>query len=355
MSRSGIAVRLRLPITSRFDSWHTLAVLGCAAAAAFVPSVVSPYGVTLASRFVIFGIIALSLDLLWGYGGIVSFGHAVFFGLGAYATAITLVHVHGVGGTYAGLLLALLVPVALGLLLGYFLFFAHVSGVYFGIVTLALSVILETVAIVLRSFTGGLDGLYGFSIPTVGIPYLATLEIWGTNNPFYASLIGLTICLLLARWIVRSPFGIVLRGIRDDQDRVEMLGYNTALVKTLVLAVACGMAGFAGSLYTSVGFVSPDLLNIFFSTQVLVWVGVGGRGTLWGPVIGAILVGYLENSLSGRYQDVWPLLVGAFFLLIVLFWPGGIVGLADAGLKTVRSRRRSSPGDVGQRRRRVAS
>jgi len=302
-------------------------VLVVAAIAAFLPAFISSYGVGLATRFMIFSILAISLDLLWGYGGVVSFGHALFFGLGAYAVAITLTYVGGVSGTLVALALGIAIPALLALGLGLFLFYSKVSGVYFGIVTLALTVIFETIAIVNRDFTGGLDGLYGFDIPTIWLPGLGIVELWGTINPFYVALIGLVLAFGIARWVTESSFGVIIKAIRDDEARVEMLGYNTAFIKTILLVIACAMAGFAGSLYTTVGFVSPALFGVFFSTQVLVWVGIGGRGTLVGPILGTVLVGVLQTYLSGQYEDIWPLFVGLAFLGVVLFWPTGLYPL----------------------------
>jgi urea transport system permease protein len=278
------------------------------------------------------------MDLLWGYGGVVSFGHAMFFGLGAYATAITLSHLAGVGGTYAALLLGIAVPALLAMALGYFLFYSAVAGVYFGIVTLALSVVFETLAVVNREFTGGMDGLYGFAIPTIWIPALGDIEVWGTENPYFAGVLGLAVCYLAARWITRSSFGTAIKAIRDDEARLELLGYDTAFIKTVLLTITCAMAGLAGSLYTTVGFVSPQLLGVFFSTQVLVWVGIGGRGTLVGPILGTILVSVLETILSGEYENIWPLFVGLFFLLIVLFWPSGLYPFIQRAFSAVRRR-----------------
>ena len=305
-----------------------LVIFAVAGVAAFLPAMLSVYTLGLATRFMIFSILAISLDLLWGYGGVVSFGHAMFFGLGAYGVAITLSYVGGAGGTLLGLTVGMGVPALLALALGLFLFYSKVSGVYFGIVTLALTVVFETIAIVSRDFTGGLDGLYGFDIPTIWLPGLGDVDIWGTRNPFYAALVGLVLAFLAARWITASSFGVTIRAIRDDEARVEMLGYDIAFTKTVLLVIACLMAGFAGSLYTTVGFVSPTLLGVFFSTQVLVWVGIGGRGTLVGPILGTVLVGILETVLSGQYKDIWPLFVGLAFLAVVLFWPRGLYPLA---------------------------
>ena len=318
-------------------------VFVAAGVAAFLPALLSAYTVGLATRFMIFGILAISLDLLWGYGGVVSFGHAMFFGLGAYAVAITLTFVGGVGGTLLGLALGMTVPALLALGLGLFLFYSKVSGVYFGIVTLALTVVFETIVIVSRDLTGGLDGLYGFDIPTLWLPGLGDVDVWGIRNPFYAALIGLVISFLLARWLTAMPFGVTIKAIRDDEARVEMLGYDVAFIKTVLLVIACLMAGFAGSLYTTVGFISPTLLGVFFSTQVLVWVGIGGRGTLVGPVLGAILVGILETYLSGQYEDIWPLFVGLTFVAVVLFWPSGLYPLlVQVGGRVLSMRSRES-------------
>jgi ABC-type branched-subunit amino acid transport system permease subunit len=137
----------------------------------------------------------------------------------------------------------------------------------------------------------------------------------------------LVVAFLIARWIAASSFGVAIRAIRHDEARVEMLGYDIAFIKTVLLVITCLMAGFAGSLYTTIGFISPTLLGVFFSTQVLVWVGIGGRGTLVGPVLGTIIVGILETVLSGQYEDIWPLFVGLTFLAVVLFWPRGLYPL----------------------------
>ncbi len=144
------------------------------------------------------------------------------------------------------------------LALGYFLFYSKVAGVYFGIVTLALSVVFETLAIVNRDITGGLDGLYGFAIPTIWIPGLGNIEIWGTANPYYVGPIGLVLAYAVSVWITRSSFGTAIKAIRDDEARLEMLGYNTAFLKTVLLVIACAMAGIAGTLYTTVGLVSSS-------------------------------------------------------------------------------------------------
>ncbi|TAK01174.1 MAG: branched-chain amino acid ABC transporter permease [Chloroflexota bacterium] len=322
-------------------SRRLLVLLALAAVAAAIPAAASPYAVGLTTRFVVFSILALSMDLLWGYGGVVSFGHAMFFGLGAYAAAITLSHLTGVSGTYLAFVIGIGVPSLLALGLGFFLFYSAVAGVYFGIVTLALSVVFETLAVVSRDFTGGMDGLYGFAIPTIWLPGLGNVEIWGTENPYIVSVVGLAVCFGLARWITRSSFGIAIRAIRDDEARLELLGYNTAFLKTVLLVITCAMAGLAGTLYTTVGFVSPQLLGVFFSTQVLVWVGIGGRGTLVGPILGTILVGFLETILSGEYENIWPLFVGLFFLAIVLFWPRGLYPFLERGAVAVRRFRRT--------------
>ncbi len=324
---------------------RVVAILAVAAVAVFLPELLTGYTLGLATRFMIFSILAISLDLLWGYGGVVSFGHALFFGLGAYAVAITLTNIGGVGGTLVALVLGMAIPGLLALGLGLFLFYSKVSGVYFGIVTLALTVVFETLAIVSRDLTGGLDGLYGFEIPTIWLPGVGVVELWGSLNPFYAALVGLMVAFVIARWVTGSSFGVTIKAIRDDEARVEMLGYNVAFIKTVLLVMACMMAGFAGSLYTTIGFVSPALLGVFFSTQVLVWVGIGGRATIIGPILGTILVGILETYLSDQYQDIWPLFVGLTFLAVVLFWPSGLYPLlldAISRLSSMRSKAQAS-------------
>ncbi len=299
------------------------------------------YQTGLLAKFLVFGIFALSLDLIWGYGGIVNFGHAIFFGTGAYTMGIVLKLVTSTGATALAVLAGILMPAALAALLGYFLFYGRVSGVFFGVVTLALSGVAHSIIIVNPGLTGGLNGLYDYPPPTLGIPGLAEISWLEPLAAYYTALAAAVACYLLTRALVRSPFGHAIQAIRQDEDRAAFLGYNVPRLKLIVFTIACAMAGLAGVLYVPIGFISPDLVGITLSTSVLVWVAVGGRGTLIGAFIGALLVNYLQTLLSDNFVTYWLLFVGLFFILVVLFWPGGIVGLLE------QARRRTAPGPKG--------
>ncbi len=291
------------------------------------PALASDYQTNLLTKFIAFAILALSLDLIWGYAGVVNFGHAIFFGLGAYSMGLVLKYVDLPGATYLAILAAVAIPLLVGLFLGLVLFYGRVSGVYFGVVTLALTGVVQQLIIVSTDVTGGLNGLYGYAVPKIGIPGLWEIELYEANAAYYTTLVGGGFCAWIALWLVRSDFGQVIQGIRENETRIEYLGYNVPFLKLIIFSISCAMAGFAGALYVPVGFISPDLVSLGMSASILVWVAVGGRGTLIGAFVGAILVNYLQTLLSGEFVVAWLLIVGVFFITVVLFWPGGIVGL----------------------------
>lgn len=292
------------------------------------PFVFGEYQSELMAKFLVFGILALSLDLIWGYTGTINFSHGTFFGLGAYGAALVLKHVSVPGASYLAVLAAICLPALLAMLMGYFLFYGKVSGVYFAIVTVAVGTIVYSLSIVWIDFTGGLNGLYGFPPLKLGIPGVWELVLNKANIPacYYTSVVSAILLYLLGRRIVRSPFGAALRAVRANESRAEFVGYDVAALKMIALALSAGIAGFGGMLYLPVGVVSPEILGILFSTNVLVWVAVGGRGTLLGPVLGALVVGYLQTFLSDVLVSVWLLITGVFFVFVVLFWPDGILG-----------------------------
>jgi urea transport system permease protein len=295
---------------------------------ALFPVVYGDYQAQLMAKFLVFGLLALSLDLMWGYTGVINFSQATFFGLGAYGAALTMKHVMLPGASYLAILVAIAVPALLGAVMGYFLFYGRVGGVYFAIVTLAFGTIFYSLSIVLIDFTGGLNGLYGFPPLKLGIPgvWEATLDLGNIYVVYYVVLAATVLVYLLARRIVESPFGKALQAIKSNEMRTEFTGYDVAALKLITLAISGGIAGFAGAVYIPVGVVSPQILGILFSTNAIVWVAVGGRGTLIGPLIGALVVGYLQTFLSETLVSVWLLIVGVFFVFVVLFWPDGIVG-----------------------------
>jgi urea transport system permease protein len=291
------------------------------------PIFVGDYQTSLLAKFLVFGIFAVSLDLIWGYGGIVNFGHAIFFGSGAYAMGMILKFVEIPGATYLAVLGGVLGPALLGLAMGYLLFYGRVSGVFFGVVTLALTGAAHSLIIANIDYTGGMNGLYGYQPPRLGIPGLWEIDWYDPAVSYYTAVAGAVASYLFARWLVVSDFGRAVRAIRENEERAEFLGYNVPLLKLIIFTIACAMAGFSGVLYVPIGFISPDLIGIMMSASVLVWVAVGGRGTLIGAFVGALVVNYLQTLLSDAFVVLWLLLVGLFFILVVLFWPGGVIGL----------------------------
>jgi len=290
-----------------------LAVL-VAAIAAF-PLFMGSYPVKLLQEILIFGLFAMSLDLLMGYTGMVSFGHSAFFGIGAYVAALALVK-------SPGLTSALLLPAAVAavgaLVIGYFSI--RVSGVYFIMLTLAFSQMFYAVAFQ-NAFLGAEDGLVGIPRPTV-----AGWSI-GSLGRFHAYLIAIEGLLALFLWrVTRSPFGHVLRGIHENEARMQAVGYPVRRYKLAAFVIAGTVAGIAGALYTQFqGSVSPDAFFWTTSGQALLMVIIGGTGTLGGAMLGAAAF-ILLQSLVSSYTERWMLILGVTFVLLVLFAPGGIVG-----------------------------
>lgn len=278
------------------------------------------------TQYMVYGIFAMSLSLLWGYAGILCFGHAIFFGVGAYVMAlITKGLMPGFTGflasTWIGLLLAVLGVALFAFVLGYFLFYGRLSGPYLGIVTLAISVILERVA-VNWYYIGGFNGL-------TEVPALAFFgwEIRELHSLFYfILLVGLGVYVFCDR-LMHSPLGTTLAAIRDNETRAEFFGYNSANYKILIFCIGASVAGLAGALFATVTeFVSPTIIGFGFSTEVLIWVALGGKEVLLASFLGAVVVRILEAFLSDLLTYYWILILGLFFVVCVMFFPRGIFG-----------------------------
>ncbi len=310
-------------------SWDILYLVILAGMALF-PLLGHDYDTVLVSRILCYSILALSLDLLWGHTGLLSFGHGAFFGLGAYALGLTLKFLDLPGATYVGILFGIIGPMLLAALMGYFLFYGRVSGIYFGIITLAFTTICMSIAIRTFHLTGGLNGLYGtFLRPKFGIPGVWEYQRDLVTNManYYTALVGFCIAFVLFRYIVRSPFGKILRALKSNEERLEFLGYNVANLKIVIFVIACGMAGFAGCMSVPIQFIAPTVFGVLFSVSIIIWVAVGGRGVLLGPIIGAFVVNYMETWLSTQFEHLWVLIMGLFFIFIIVFEPDGIMGL----------------------------
>ena len=313
---------------------------------------VSTYFVALFGKYICYGLLALSIDLIWGYVGILSLGHGAFFALGGYAMGMYLMRQIGTRGVYANpilpdfmvflnwhelpffwygfhhfayaMLMVLLVPGLLAFVFGWFAFRSRVTGVYLSIITQAM-----TYALLLGFFRnnfgfGGNNGLTDFKdILGFNVQSEAT-----RNSLLVMSCLMLAICFLICRAIVTSKFGKVLIAIRDAESRTRFLGYRVESYKLFVFTVSACMAGIAGALYVpQVGIINPGEFAPANSIEAVIWVAVGGRGTLTGAVLGALVVNYAKTYFtSGFLAPYWLFMLGGLFIGTTLFLPRGIIG-----------------------------
>ena len=306
--------------------WSTLLGLAVVALLIAAPLGLPVFAMTLLTELVILGLFAMSLDLMVGYTRLVSFGHVAAYGLGAYASGYMLLN--SSMPLPLVVLLATLLTGVVAILVGWVCTLA--TGVSFSMLTLAFAQLLYAIAFKWTAVTGGSDGLAG--IPRRPGPMGMTLLTTKTGFYYFglACLIG---AFLLCQNLVASPFGAVLRGIRENEAKTVALGYNTRLYKIAVVVIAYALGGLAGALYAPfAGFANTELLFWLLSGQVLIMVIVGGSGTLIGPILGAAFFLILEHQLSS-YTEAWALFFGLVFIGFVLFAPQGIWGLATGWVK----------------------
>lgn len=311
------------------------------------PGFLSDFRLSQLGKFLTFAIIAVGLDLIWGYGGMLSLGQGLFFGLGAYGFAMYLKLVASGEKIpdfmfWSGLkelpwfwvpfqspvfavLAALLIPALFAAVLGFFLFRSRVQGVYFSIITQALTLLTSIWFVGQQAYTGG----------TNGITNLGSARLFGKSllSPemqlgfYFATVACLAGVYLLGRWITGSRFGRLLLALRDDESRVRFLGYDPVRLKVLIFALSAAIAGLAGVLFVpQVGIISPSSMGVVPSIEMVVWVAVGGRGTLFGAIIGALTVNYGKSVLSEGFPNIWQTFLGLLFVGSVLIFPKGIVG-----------------------------
>jgi len=284
-----------------------------------LPLFLSPYvQCVLLTKILIFAIFAMSLDLILGYTGLSSLGHAAFFGVGGYTTGILIIH-FGVDTFWLTAPLSILMATLFAAVFGFIAL--RVSGLYFLMVTFALGQLLFAVAWQWFRMTGGAFGLKGIPPPNLGIPWLT----FNDTSLYYFVLLIFIICYFLLYRIVNSPFGYALRGIREDEPRMRALGYNTWLYKYISFIIAGLFAGIGGVLFAHWNMlVSPTHLGVVTSSLGLFYVIIGGAGTLFGPVIGSAVVIGIEYGASLYTPERWPLILGALFVIVVMFLRGGI-------------------------------
>jgi urea transport system permease protein len=361
------------PARSRVVGWLLLVLF---LAALYLPAYVygdDRYWLPLFSKFMALALFAMSVDLIWGYTGLLSLGQGLYFGLGAYAVGYSLIlqraaikaaevsgtepsfvpgpnmalpdymeycRVPAVPGWIAPLIdlrlaipLAILLPLIVATLFGYIIFRLRVRGVYFALVTQALVLAAFMLVVNQQPYTGGV----------VGMRDLADLQMFGhqftMTDLFYLITSILVVCFLGCLALIRSKFGKVVTAINDNENRVLALGYNTAMYKTFIFGLAGALAGLAGALYVaSQGTAGPDRFGIEFSIEVVIMVAVGGRGTLYGAILGALLVGYGSTYINNEFENSWRFILGALFIGIVVFLPNGIVGGGRSLLHWFRGR-----------------
>lgn len=318
-------------------------------------------------KFLAFGILALGLDLIWGYTGILSLGQGVFFGLGAYCMGMHLMLTIGKESVYGtempdfmvwnqvkelplfwkpfysfpvAVIGSILVPMAFALVFGFFAFRSRIKGVYFAIITQALALVAWLVFNRNDTNLGGTNGLtdfkqvigYRLSEPSTQLVlYIITVLCLGASY-------------LFCQWIIRSRAGRVLVAVRDSEKRVVFSGYTPANYKLFVFVVAAALAGLAGMLYApQVGIITPAQIGVLPSLEMVIWVAVGGRASLAGAVLGAVSVNYGRSVLTNYFPELWPFILGGLFVLVVLLFPDGLIGMMRKA-KSLLSRRKPDGG-----------
>ena len=358
---------MRTPVTVRFldglprSGWVALALFAAVtlvllpALHVYVPHDnplhVSNYVITLGGKIMCYAIVAVAMDLIWGYAGILSLGHGVFFALGGYAFGMYLMRQIGTDGSYHStlpdfmvfldwkalpwywsgsgsflwaLFLVLAVPALLAAIFGFFAFRSRIRGVYFSIITQAL-----TYAAMLFFFRNetGFGGNNGFTDFKRILGYdITSPEMRAVL--FALSALMLMLTLLLGRWLMTSKFGRVLTAIRDAESRVMFMGYNPLHYKLFIWTLSAMLCAVAGALYVpQVGIINPSEMSTANSIEIAIWTAVGGRATLIGPVIGAALVNLSKSYFTVAFPDYWLFFLGALFVMVTLWLPEGVVGL----------------------------
>ncbi|CZF82728.1 branched-chain amino acid ABC transporter ATP-binding protein/permease [Grimontia marina] len=268
--------------------------------------------------YLIFGLAALSVASCWGQAGFLPLGQAAFFGLGAYLYGYVNVEQASVFSVVEGLFLALLVPALLSFALGKLVFSrTSSSGPYFSLITLAVAMLATQLALVFDGVTGGFNGLNGIN------------DIPGTDryeNLYWVIAGAVAVVLLSLQYLENTPFGLLLNAIRDNEQRVDLLGYKSDQLKSIVFAISAAVSGLAGALYSvHQGIVTPQALGFFLSAEFVIWAAVGGRFTLVGPIAGALVMGMVSSELKASFP-YWEVIVASIFIVVVLFLPKGLLG-----------------------------
>ena len=309
-----------------------------------IPQVSSLYSTQMFGKIITFMIFALALDILWGSTGLMNLGFAVFFGIGGYLFGISMASQTELPGFMASagleelpwfyrplqspvvaVILGIVIPALVALLLGYFIFTSNIKGVFYNLITLTFAGIFELFIKNQQAYTGGSSGVNGIGRG------LNTLSFFGNSMTivhwYYVAFVCLILAYIFCVWLTESRFGKIINSIRDNEERVQFLGYNPASFKLVIFAIAGAIAGFAGVLYIPItSFISIETAGLTFSSMALVWISVGGRGNLTGAMFGALTISILQNFLSGMFSGMWQLVLGVILLIVVMFIPRGLIG-----------------------------
>lgn len=321
-------------------------ILAATAATVAMPGLVDLFQLTQLTVFVCMSILSLSLGFIWGCGGILCFGQAAFFGLGGYAYAIAAINM---GESTLPLALAIVVPTLFAGLLGYFMFYGEISDVYLGVITLTVSLILFNLvnSTAGDQYTIGTAALGGFngipSVPPINMPF-DTDWTFGPEENWYLSAGALILVYAGLKLLLAAKFGRVVVAIRENEVRAALLGYDPRRYKLIAFMIGGGIAGLAGALFTNWGaFISPTVFGLPTSAQIIIWVTVGGLGTLIGPILGCFAIQWLITSIGTQQMFNANLILGVVLLVFVLLIPSGVLPVARSLLARSLHRRNVEP------------
>lgn len=324
------------------------------AAIAIAPLLCSTFTLMQLTLFAAMSVLSLSLGLIWGLAGILSFGQAALFGLGGYAYAIAVINL---GESTGAILLAVLVPALFAAALGYFIFYGKITDVYVGVITLTVTLILFNL---INSTAGegykiGVAALGGFNgipaVPPFNVPFdpsspLDPVQTWYVTGGILAAV------YILLRVFLKTRFGRVVVAVRENEMRAGLLGYDTRLVKLAVFVLGGAISGLAGALYANWGgFVSPTIFSLSLSAEIIIWVTLGGVGTLIGPIIGCFIIQYLVSKIGAQQTFNSNLVLGAILIVCVRVLPTGLVPVGSKLIASMRkgsSRKSSSNAAINQ-------
>jgi len=340
----------------RIDFVSAIALVALLAIA--LPLLLDPFRLNLMGKYLALAFVAIGIVLTWGYGGILSLGQGVFFGMGGYMMAMFLkleasapelpdfmvwssvetlplwwTPFRSLGWTLLGIFI---LPAAIAYLFSYAIFRRRVSGVYFAIVTLSLALTLTVDVVGQQGDTGGANGITDFRT-LLGMDILSDESL---RALYFVEVALLSVAMFLSLVLIRTRFGKVLIAIRDREDRVRFSGYDTAHMKAFVFACGAVLASVGGAFFTlQVGLVSPSVIGVVASVEMVIYAAVGGRLSIPGAVVGALLIGFLKSYLSETFPEIWLYFLGAVFILVVWVMPNGLAGLKDQWISARRGPR----------------